>query len=284
MLVGEKVIYLQLQKTGSTRITDLIQATVGAEERHKHDRLRKEDLADPAIAARRILGSIRNPWSYYVSLWSYGSRRAGGIYERTTASSRLDQPKDQRGVLHKKTIPLEQRDKQGQRRVKRWTKAYGDPDDRRAFRRWIRYLNDPEYLGDVGEGYGKSSISRHSGLLTYRYFVLFTLGVVPGEEHVGGHNPTLDTYDRLTAYADEHLLCQDMIRMEHLADELEASLVKAGYDLTDEQRATIHGEAEGRSENRTKHHPAAWYYDRATRDLVARRDRFVIERHGYEFG
>ena len=30
MLVGEKVIYLQLQKTGSTRITDLIQATVDA--------------------------------------------------------------------------------------------------------------------------------------------------------------------------------------------------------------------------------------------------------------
>ena len=64
MLVGERVIYLQLQKTGSTRITDLIQATVGAEERHKHDRVRREDLADPEIAARRILGSIRSPWSW----------------------------------------------------------------------------------------------------------------------------------------------------------------------------------------------------------------------------
>ena len=284
MLVGEKLIYLQLQKTGSTRITDLIQATVGAEERHKHDRIHRDDLEDPEIAARRILGSIRNPWSYYVSLWSYGSRRAGGIYERTTASSRMDQAKDLRGTLHKKTIPLADRDRKARRRVKRWKTAYGDPDDREAFQRWIRFLNDPDYLVDVGEGYGKSSISAHSGLLTYRYLVLFTLGVVPGEPHLGGHNPTLDTYDRLVAHVDEHLLCQDMIRMEHLAVELEAAMEAAGYDLTAEQRATIHGKAEGRSENRTKHHPAAWYYDDETRDLVARRDRFVIERHGYEFG
>jgi hypothetical protein len=284
MLVGEKLIYLQLQKTGSTRITDLIQATVGAEERHKHDRIRREDLADPEIAARRIIGSIRNPWSYYVSLWSYGSRRAGGIYERTTASSRMDQPRDQRGVLHKKTIPMKDRDWRARRRVKKWKTAYGPPDDREAFRRWIRFLNHPDYRIDVGEGYGKSSISWHSGLLTYRYLVLFTLGVVPGEPHLGGHNPTLDTLDKLRDYADENILCQDMIRMEHLSDELEASLVAAGYELTDEQRAMIHGKAEGRSENRTKHHPAAWYYDDETRDLVAERDRFVIERHGYEFG
>jgi hypothetical protein len=284
MLVGERVIYLQLQKTGSTRITDLIQATVGAEERHKHDRIRREDLADPEIAARRILGSIRSPWSYYVSLWAYGSRRAGGIYERTTGTPRMDQARALRGTLHKKTIPLEERDRKSRRRVKKWKTAYGDPEDRDAFRRWIRFLNDPDYLVDVGEGYGKSSISRHSGLLTYRYMVLFTLGVVPGEPHLGGHNPELETLDKVRSYADENLLCQDMIRMEHLADELEASLLAAGHDLTATQRETIHGKAEGRSENRTKHHPAAWYYDDATRDLVAERDRFVIERHGYEFG
>jgi hypothetical protein len=284
MLVGDKLIYLQLQKTGSTRITDLIKATVGAEERHKHDRLHREDLEDPEIRARRIMGSIRNPWSYYVSLWAYGSRRAGGIYERTTASPRMDQPKHLRGTLHKKTIPLEDRDWRARRRVKRWRTAYGDPEDREAFRRWIRFLNDPAYLVDVGEGYGKSSISRHSGLLTYRYLVLFTLGVVPGEPHLGGHNPTLDTLDRVRAHVDEHLLCEDMIRMEHLADELELALEKAGYDLTEEQRTTIHGKAEGRSENRTEHRPAAWYYDDETRDLVAERDRLVIERHGYEFG
>ena len=52
MLVGEKLIYLQLQKTGSTRITDLIQATVGAEERHKHDRVHREDLEDAMVEAR----------------------------------------------------------------------------------------------------------------------------------------------------------------------------------------------------------------------------------------
>src|SRR5690349_24499961 len=45
------------------------------------------------------------------------------------------------------------------------------------------------------------------------YMVLFTLGVVPGEPHLGGHNPTLDTFDKLRDYADENILCHDMIRM-----------------------------------------------------------------------
>jgi hypothetical protein len=279
MLVGERLIYLQLQKTGSTRITDLINATVGAVERSKHDRIRRDDLEDPANADRYVVGSIRSPWSYYVSLWAYGCRRAGGIYERTTASPRQDQPKALKGTLHKKTIPLSDRDRKARRRVKRWKTTYTDTDDREAFRRWITWLNDPEYLVDVGEGYGKSAISTHAGMLTYRFFVLFTAGVVPGEPH-----EHLDSIEALRAHYNDHLLCRGMVRMEHLADDLEKVMLEAGYDLTDAQRAVIHGTTDARGENRSKHRPTEWYYDDETHELVGRRDRFIIEQYGYELG
>ena len=64
-----------------------------------------------------------------------------------------------------------------------------------------------------------------------------------------------------------------MVRVEHLADDLEKALLEAGYDLTDDQRALIHGKTDARGENRSKHRPTDWYYDDDTRDLVARRDR-----------
>ena len=276
MLVGEKLIYLQLQKTGSTRITDLIQATVGAEERSKHDRFRRVDLADPEIGPKYRLGSVRSPWSYYVSLWAFGCHKAGGIFERTTGVSRADQPAHLQGTFGHKTVPLAERDRKARKRAARWLETYTHADDADAFRAWITLLNDPKHRGDVGEGYGKSAIAGHAGLLTYRYAVLFVLGVVPGEPH-----EELATPEAFRAYVDEFHLCQGMVRVEHLSDDLEKAMLEAGYDLDDDQRALIHGTTDARGENRSKHHPTDWYYDDATRDLVGRRDAFIVERHGY---
>ena len=277
MLVGERIVYLQLQKTGSTRITDLIQATVGAEERSKHDRFRRVDLADPEIGPKYRLGSIRSPFSYYVSLWAFGCHKAGGIFERTTGISRADQPPAARGSFGHKTVPLAERDRRARKRAARWLETYTDGEDRDAFQAWITLLNDPKHRGDVGEGYGRSAIAGHAGLLTYRYAVLFVLGVVPGEPHA-----ELATPASFRSYVDQHHLCQGMVRVEHLADDLEKALLEAGYDLDDAQRALLHGTSSAKGENRSKHRPTDWYYDDATRDLVAGRDAFVIERHGYD--
>lgn len=276
MLVGERLIYLQLQKTGSTRITDLIQATVGAEERSKHDRIRRVDLAEPELGSKYRLGSVRSPFSYYVSLWAFGCHKAGGIFERTTGISRADQAPHLRGSFGHKTVPLAERDRRARKRAARWLETYTHADDADAYRAWIALLNHPKYRGDVGEGYGKSAIARHAGLLTYRYAVLFVLGVVPGEPH-----EELGTPESFREYVEANHLCQGMVRVEHLADDLEAAMTAAGHQLTDEQRALIHGRTDAKGENRSKHRPTEWYYDDATRDLVARRDRFVIERHGY---
>jgi hypothetical protein len=274
MLVGEKIIYLQLQKTGSTRIASLIQSTVGAEQRKKHDRFRAVDLADPELGSKYRLGSVRSPWSYYVSLWAFGCREAGGIFERTTGISRADQPKHMRGTFGHNSVPLADRNRQGRKRAAEWRATYTDADDVDAFRAWITLLNHPKYRGDVAEGYGSSRIARHSGLLTYRYAILLVLDVSPGDAHRG-----LGTLDSFRAYVDEHHLCQGMVRVEHLADDLEAALVEAGYDLTEEHRALIHGRSDAKGENRSKHRPTEYYYDDATRELVGERDRFIVDRH-----
>ena len=84
MFVSDKLVYLQMQKTASTHIAKTLAAVVGGEQHLQHKRL----AIDPA--GRLVVASIRNPWSWYVSLWAYGCRGGGGesgLYNQVTAGA-----------------------------------------------------------------------------------------------------------------------------------------------------------------------------------------------------
>ena len=66
MFVAQGLIYLELQKTGGTHIRRLLERYTGGKPVGKHNRLPAGSDAD------FIIGSIRNPWDWYVSLWAYG--------------------------------------------------------------------------------------------------------------------------------------------------------------------------------------------------------------------
>ena len=85
MFVCENLIYLQLQKTGCSQVTRLLEETVGGEQRRKHGRL------DEPLSGRLLVGSIRNPWDWYVSLWAFGCSGRGAIRRRLT-HPRRDKP------------------------------------------------------------------------------------------------------------------------------------------------------------------------------------------------
>ena len=73
MFVNDRIAYLQLQKTASTHIAQLFREYVGGESLSKHSRLRDEH------GDRHIVGSIRNPLDWYVSLWAHGCRNRGAL-------------------------------------------------------------------------------------------------------------------------------------------------------------------------------------------------------------
>jgi hypothetical protein len=56
MFITDKLVYVQLQKTGSTHIARLLERTVGGEQRGKHNPATQE-LLD---SSRIIVSSIRN--------------------------------------------------------------------------------------------------------------------------------------------------------------------------------------------------------------------------------
>ncbi len=66
MYVADRLIYLELQKTGSKQIRRLLSSCIGGKQTGKHNRMTELQ------PGRMIVDSIRNPWAWYVSLWAFG--------------------------------------------------------------------------------------------------------------------------------------------------------------------------------------------------------------------
>lgn len=71
MFRHDRFVYLQMQKTGGTRIAEILSEVVGGEQVNpKHTSIANPD--------RPVIGSIRSPWAWYVSLWAFGCQGEGG--------------------------------------------------------------------------------------------------------------------------------------------------------------------------------------------------------------
>src|SRR6476620_582641 len=87
MLVSKKLVFLELQKTGSTHIKQLLKKTVGGVNDGKHN----QPGTELRESGKTFVGSIRDPWGWYMSLFSYGCQKKGGVYLRTTNPARWKQ-------------------------------------------------------------------------------------------------------------------------------------------------------------------------------------------------
>jgi hypothetical protein len=93
----------------------------------------------------------------------------------------------------------------------------------------------PERKYDVGEGFGFSPVSYHSGLLTYRYLKLFT-----GLDTDLYNSEALANLSNLRSIFQAKTFVNQIIRNENLETDLILSLENSGIGITEEQRARIH--------------------------------------------
>lgn len=273
MFVADKLIFMELQKTGGSHIRRLLkQYTDGAVE-GKHNRLSmKPD-------GKTIIGSIRNPWDWYVSLWAFGVAGNGAIRSRTGKKLDFDYyhrmlPKAMgknwlhpgqliTSVGHDLVKPVEQ-----------WHQSYANAAEPALFRAWLKLLLNKQRRFDIGEGFGFSPLSSHAGLLTYRYFRLFTLGSQVF------HDERLRGSSGIAEYDAEYNITGSMIKTESLEDGFIAALKTAGCVLSEQQVKEIKDNAGGKT-NTSERKSMDFYYDEETRDLVAQKDGYLIEKYGY---
>ncbi len=265
MFVSERLVYLELQKTGCTHIGTLLANCIAGKQIGKHNRL----PADLAASGRYVVGSIRDPWDWYVSLWASGCRHYGGFWERVTQRS-FRRPLVRRRHLWRDLVDIR---RETSKPVGAWKRTYADPRDQKLFREWLGLAFSPKRRYDFGEKYGSSAIASFAGLLTFRYTNLYSKDV----SHLFSRNCTNDI-EELVEFDKENNILDFVIRNESLERDLIEALRCAGYGLTDEQVDGIHA---AEKTNISSREDVGYYYDEETVEMVMRMERFIIEKYGY---
>ncbi len=286
MLISEKLIFVELQKTGSTHIKTLLKKLVGGENDGKHNVPSAELLG----SGKKFIASVRDPWAWYLSLWSYGCLQKGELYERLTNEKKWkkmlekESGKDaSEGAEAAESAEGEDGDKtKGKAKVlpdnftpeRAKTFWYADPDNAEAFREWLQAVLAVQPLRKVLEaGYGKSPISKAGGLMTFRYFTLCT----KNGENV---DKAVSTLEALRAYDKENCFIDYFVRNESLPEDLIKAIEGCGVELDEEKKKVIRDAKKTNVSSRP--HGPEHYYDDASTQLVARREKFIIEKFGYK--
>jgi hypothetical protein len=255
MFISDRLVYLQLQKTGCTHVAKLLGNVCSGIQIDKHNRL-SPDLRQ---SGRSILGSVRDPWDWYVSLWAFGCSNHGGLHHRLVSDSRHSHASAPGSATE-----LEDRAD--------WRITYSSVDNPSFFKKWLRMIHDPCRRYDLGEGYAESPISLYSGFYTYRYAYLYS------ETVEDLYSEAMASTENLRALIDNNVL-DFTIHNERLEDDLLEALEQCGIKLNPDQVQYI------RSAQRTNaspgRYPASFYYDEETIELVHRRDAILIDQYGY---
>lgn len=268
MFVSDKIVFMELQKTGCTHIRNLLKELVGGEFIERHIQ------ADPRLFGngRYFLGSVRNPWDWHVSLWAYGCDNKGDFFGNvTTTGIRL---RNRGWRFHPFSLFVEVLQSRPNWHSAQWKRTFRDVNDAGAFRQWLYMLHDETYWPDVGEGYWRCGLNRFAGLLTFRYMKIFTCKKGELDEL-----NAVSTQQELVEHEKKHCFIDYFIRNEHLEPDLLAALEFTKSGIHPDAAAGMMSRP--RTNTSSKKHGSGYYYDAEAEDLVARRDSFIIDKFGY---
>ena len=265
MLVTDKLIFLQLHKTGSTHIAKLLKNILGGEQIGKHNRIPVR-LND---GKRKIIASIRNPWDWYISLWAYGCDKRGALFERLVSPRALRGHNIRKNIKHGFLSILNE----FSRTRKKYQSTYLSVTEAKLFRKWLFMIHDANNKYDIGEGYGGTEISRHAGLLTYRYMMLFCKNInsIP--------DTSINSTKSIGEFIQKNILINFWIKNENLENDLIEAIKLSGHVLNEEQIMQIKFAKKTNTSNRNRR--ISYYYDVETMDLVKKRERVIIDMHDY---
>lgn len=287
MIDSEKIIYLQLEKTGCTHIARLLSESVGGKQVKKHNPLDDFQQTD-----KLIIGSVRNPWDWYVSLWAFATKGDEKIYKNVTQKSLKNALKTYSGTEDfgnfkkwfsqspvSRGLSIAINSFHGlyyelNKPTDLWLESYEDSHDPFKFRLWLKLIMNKRRAKDLGIGYGQSELSEFAGLMTYRYCRLYIKNFL-----LESKNYTINTLSQLVDFDKKLNILDDIIKMESLESDFLRIVEKAGYNPADEQIKKV---IEKPKTNASKRFETSFYYDMETLQMVAEREKFLIDKYKYK--
>ena len=277
MIVTDRLVFLQLQKTAGTHIARLL-----VEEFSGRERFGKHRPLPPGFdpGKRLIVGSIRDPWDWYVSLWTFGCRRRGGPFDRSTAPrsvwNALRDPgtrrvRGARAAIASRILAARH---ESARPASTWRRLHSDPADPRLFREWLKLSLDSRRRFDLFRDFGQSAVSAYAGILTFLYELLYLR-----DNTALFDRRLLPDLDALIRHDEANGVLGATIRTENLEQDFLEALGRAGYALTPRQTERIENAEPTNTSDRR--HALELFYDDEARELVAAREALIIRKYGY---
>lgn len=229
MIVTPRFVFLHLHKSGGTFVNaGLMQHVAGAQQIGYH---LPRSMLPAQYSALPLLGLVRNPWSYYVSWYSFqrSRPRPNTLFQTLSNGGTLEFAATIRNMLNLDRDPA---------LLDRVTRALP-----------AAYLNQGLNLPNFALApIGGSGLGFYSFLYRYLY--------------------------------GPDVAAVKLARMEQLRVEMPQLLESVGEPVTAGLRDYI---STAPALNTSEHAPHRQFYDTELAQLVAERDRLVIERHGYSF-
>ena len=266
MLIDKKLLYFELQKTGSTHTRKILKEFCGEEavifgKHNTYDSIPSAILGE--FEKKIKIGNIRNPWDWYVSLWAFGCMGKGTLHRVVV------QPQKKASLQYfknrtKKLLGLLDPQKY------EWEKVYSNSRKPENFRRWLKMVVSSESL-PIGEGYKESPFFPSVGLLTYRYLRLYSY-----QEKVSECKDMdyIKNYDKRNNFMDiiirNEAIHEDLLKYRPLlgGNEVEMKMLLDSFSM---------------KTNKSMRVDYRKYYDTETRKLVEQKEKFLIEKYDYTF-
>ena len=256
MIEYDKFIYLDMYKTGSTYLVALLRKLKGKPIRAtRHAPLTK---GRPFFwkQGKYAFATVRNPWDWYVSMWAYSIKQPNVLFFR-----------DVRKVL-------------GQERSKA---LFDNENPKESFALWLKSLSDPAFLKSVmiGHPYSKTPLNSFLGFYSYRF-----MRVTTPHPALFMNRFYIRTMDNAISHQKRWAIYDRVFRSEELTDDFSAFVLENQQAMGFKERsAKILKKFAADPKNKSNRTLASYrdYYTDELRDLVAKRDRLVIDLFGYEF-
>jgi len=274
MYISNNFIYTELHKTAGTHIGKWLSILAPGTQVGKHNRV-PHSLRD-----RPIIGSIRNPWDWYVSLWGYGCDMKGSVWYQTAnrynfSYYRKQLPKEMGRKLLSPSVLLKQSLSDRSKPLAEWSNSYADSSNPECFKSWLKLMFDYQRRLDIREGFGFSPISRKCGLLSYRFFKFFTdLDQKLYNDNLFSNNLNIEEI------WNQHKIAYNFIRMENLEDDLLQIMKTVGVDVSINNKEKLL-DAKISKTNTSSRLPASYYLDDETIEMIYDRENLIVKLFNY---
>lgn len=265
MIFGDKYVFLELSRTGSTYARYILKQIPNSQAVGKKHNMYLDGKHREEFDKKNKVGTIRNPFEFYVSLFAFCCSKRGGLYDRITKKPDIFSYYNVTDVL--KVVYLHFKYK------KEWMKISEGENSNENFKAFLKMLFEIKPEAYCGY-YGLSGINKSAGFLTFYYLKLYTRNFVNDSRKINGHKSLVE-YDSNNNFVDV------MLRNEILKPQLLENYQYYADSMEIVEKAIANKPP--RSKTSTEKKPFHLFYDDELRDFIYEKDRFIFEKYNYSF-